>query len=373
MRYCKKCLFPDTKPDLFFDENGVCDACNSSEKKHNYENGIDWKEREKEFNEIIEKYRSKDGMKYDCIVPVSGGKDSTYQVYRMKIIHKMNPLAITFDQFDQTDIGIHNLEILKEIGVDHIHFTLNPKVVRHLVKKGFEIVGDTHWVNHVGIYTVPTRLAVALNIPLIIWGENSQLEYGGPAASKENRYLDKRWRQEFGCMRGFREEDMVDENISMSDLKSLMWPSDEDVKRVGLTAIFYGYYFKWDTHQNMELSKKYGWKSLSKAWEGSWLDYENCDMKFIDIREHLKWVKYGYGRTTDQVNIYLRNKTISREDGIKLVKERDGKFEKSHKKEFCDYIGITDTEFDRIRDTYVNTDIFEKDSNGEWKFKNENL
>ena len=366
MKYCKRCLFPDTKPDLYFDEEGICDACRSAERKHGKEKAIDWKARANEFKTILEKYRSKDGMKYDCIVPVSGGKDSTFQVYAMKIFHKMNPLAVTFDQFDATDVGKHNLDILRSIGVDHIHFTINPDIVRRLVRKGFEIVGDSHWINHVGIYTVPTKLAVALKIPLLIWGENSQLEYGGPASSRDNSVLDKRWRQEFGCMRGFREEDMVDDSIKLSDMKSLIWPSDEEIKEVGVTGIFYGYYFKWDTHVNMEISKKFGWKSLSKPWAGSWLDYENCDMKFLDIREHLKWVKYGYGRATDQVNIYIRNGQMTRAEGLKIVKEIDGNIDSEHKKEFCQYIGITEKEFDRIRDTFVNTDLFKKDSNGEW-------
>jgi len=371
MKYCKRCLFPDTKPDIYFDEEGICDACRSAERKHGIEESIDWDARGKEFKEIIEKYRSKDGMKYDCVVPVSGGKDSMFQVYAMKVIHKMNPLAVTFDQFDATDISKHNLDALRSIGVDHIHFTLNPKIVRRLVKKGFEIVGDPHWVNHVGIYTVPTRVAVAFKIPLLIWGENPQLEYGGPAKSRDNKVLDKRWRQEFGCMRGFREEDMVDDVIQLSDMKSLMWPSDEEIKEVGVTGLFYGYYHKWGTPHNLAVSKKYGWKPLPEAWPGSWLDYENCDMSFLEIREHLKWVKYGYGRASDQANIYIRGGLITREEGLKIAKENDGKMDPKHVKEFCKYIGITEKEFDRIRDTFVNTDIFEKDKKGEWKLKEE--
>lgn len=371
MKYCKKCLFPDTKPDIYFDEEGVCDACRSAERKKGAENSINWSLRENEFSEIIEKYRSNDGMKYDCIVPVSGGKDSCFQVYAMKIVHKMNPLAVTFDQFDQTDTGRHNLDVLRNIGVDHIHFTLNPKIVKKLVRKGFEIVGDPHWVNHVGIYTIPARIAVSFKIPLIIWGENPQLEYGGPAASRENKFLDKRWRQEFGCMRGFREEDMVDDEISMSDMKSLLYPSDEEIRSVGVTGLFYGFFFKWNAREHLKIVEKYGWKRLTEPWPGSWLDYENCDMKFLDIREHLKWLKYGYGRVTDQVNIDIRNGLISRTEAIKIIKERDGVLTEWMKKEFCEYIGISESDFDRIRDTFVNKDIFEMGLGGKWELKND--
>jgi N-acetyl sugar amidotransferase len=370
MKYCKRCLFPDTKPDIYFDEECICDACRSAERKHGIEKSIDWEARAKEFSEILEKFRSKDGMQYDCIIPVSGGKDSFFQAYAMKKIHNMNPLAVTFDQFDTVDTGRYNLDILRSIGVDHIHFTLNPLIVKKLVKKGFKIVGDPYWVNHVGMFTIPFRIAVAFNIPLIIYGENTPLEYGGPAADRERRIFDKRYRQEFCGMRGFREEDMVDDEIALSDLKSLFFPSDEEVHRVGVTGLFYGAFFKWNARKHMKIAKEYGWKPLEKPWEGSWLDYENCDMKFLDIREHLKWLKFGYGRVTDQVNIDIRNNDLTRKEALEIVKERDGQFDPKHKREFCDFIGITEEEFDQVADTFVNTDIFTK-KDGKWVLKEE--
>ena len=367
MNYCKRCLFPDTKPDLFINDEGVCDACMSAEKKHHTEKGIDWDYRANEFKDVINKYRSKDAMQYDCIVPVSGGKDSLFLVHVMKNVHQMNPLAVTFHQFDQTPTGEQNLEILRNLGVDHVHFTLNPNISKKLVEKGFKIVGDPHWVSHVGIFTVPARIAVNFNVPLIIWGENSQLEYGGPAADRERRVLDKRWRQEFAGMRGFREEDMVGEDLSISDLKMLLYPSDEDINKVGVTGLFYGYYFKWDTQENFEIAKTFGWKPLPEPWSGSWFDYENCDTEFQDLHDHLKWLKYGFGRTTDHVNMYIRKGLISRDEGINIVRELDGKF--SHKKEFCEYINLSAKDFDKIRDGFVNKDIFTKDDRGEWVLK----
>lgn len=333
------------------------------------DNAIDWKAKANEFNTLIDKHRSKNGMRYDCIVPVSGGKDSVFQTHAMKVIHRMNPLAVTFDQFDASDISRHNLDVLRSIGVDHIHFTLNPKIVKQLVRKGFEIVGDPHWVNHVGIFSIPMNIAVKFNIPLLIWGEQPQFEYGGPENSREKMVLDKRWRQEFGGMRGFREEDMVCTDISMSDLKALLWPATEDINRVGVMGVFYGYFFKWNAREHIKISEQYGWKHLPIPWDGSWLDYENVDMKFIDIREHLKWVKYGYGRTTDQVNIDIRNGVLSRSEAIKIVNERDGKYSKEHKQEFCEFIEISEDKFDKIIDSFVNTDIFDRDINGKWKLK----
>jgi len=373
VRYCKRCLFPDTKPDLYFDDAGVCDACKSAERKHGVEDAIDWEARGKSFDELLVDAREKANGWYDCIVPVSGGKDSTWQVYAMKKIHGMNPLAITFDQFDQTETGLLNLEMLKSIGVDHVHFTLNPNIVRALVKKGFEIVGDPYWVNHVGMFTVPHNFAVKLKIPLVVYGENPQFEYGGPSQSRDNMMMDQRWRQEFGGMRGFREEDMVDEEINLTDLRMLQFPSDTDVHEARTLGIFYGHFFKWDAGKHTELVKGLGWVPLPVPPAGSWIDYENCDMKFIDIRERIKYLKYGYGRATDQLNIELRHGRISREDALNFAKKIDGNVDPENVIEFCNYIQISREEYEEVMDSFVNHDIFEKDANNDWTLINERV
>jgi len=366
IKFCKKCLFPETKPDLYFNDEGICDSCISASRIHGISNSIDWNERKKNFESIVKEYRG--GDKYNCIVPVSGGKDSTWQVYAMKNIYGMKPLAVTFDQFDQTDIGNYNLDILRDIGVDHIHFTLNPKVVKNLVKKGFEIVGDPYWVNHVGMFTVPFTFAAKFDVNLVIYGENPQLEYGGPEKSRDSMIMDRRWRQEFSGMRGFREEDMIDHEITSADIDALRYPSDKEVAEKNIRGLFYGHFHKWDAMEHIKICEDIGWKRLAEPPKGSWVDYENCDMKFIDIREHIKYLKYGYGRATDQLNIELRNGRITRKEALSIVKEIDGEFSKENKELFCDYINITGTRFDKIVDSFVNTELFEK-VNGKWIFK----
>ncbi|MCD4761753.1 N-acetyl sugar amidotransferase, partial [bacterium] len=187
MKYCRKCVMPNTKPDLHFDQEGVCDACRSTVKKNR---NIDWIKRKNEFEAIIKRYRSKEGNNYDCIIPVSGGKDSTFQAYMMKKVCKLNPLCVYFEPTCRTDLGKKNIDNLGNLGIDVIEFKKNPVVYKKMVIEGFKRVGDHEWPNHVGIFTVPINIAVKFRIPLILWGENSQLEYGGPAASAEKNYLD---------------------------------------------------------------------------------------------------------------------------------------------------------------------------------------
>ena len=238
MKYCKKCLFPETKPDLYFDKDGICDSCHSAARKHGILDAIDWKSKAKHFDELVEKAKCNKKGIYDCIVPVSGGKDSTFQVLEAKNKHNMKVLAVTFDQFDQTETGRRNIEVLKEIGVDHIHYTLSPPVVKKLVKKGFELIGDPYWVNHVGIFTIPYTIAANFKIPLVIFGENPQLEYGGPDSSRDSFVMDKRWRQEFGGMRGLRESDMIDLDITEDDLAALYFPKDDELKHANVLGVF---------------------------------------------------------------------------------------------------------------------------------------
>jgi len=373
MNYCKKCLFPETKPDLYFDDAGICDSCHSADRKHGLLNAIDWKKKAKQFEDLVENAKKiKKGI-YDCIVPVSGGKDSTYQVLRAKNKHGMKVLAVTFDQFDQTDIGRYNLKILQEIGVDHIHFTLSPIVVKKLVKKGLELVGDPYWVNHVGMFTVPYLMAVNFQTPLVIYGENPQLEYGGPEASRDSFIMDKRWRQEFGGMRGLRESDMIDLEINEADLLALNFPADEKMKDANVMGVFYGSFYKWDIGKQLPLVEEIGWKRLSRPPEGSWVDYENCDMRFIDIRERIKFLKFGYGRATDQINIEIRNGRISREEGLSIVKKTDGKVSRKNENDFCNFLEISKQEYLAIIDSFVNKNIFSTLQLGEYRLKHERV
>ncbi len=227
IRYCIRCVMPETKPDLSIDDEGVCDACRSAEHKHE----IDWDERREELKDLLERYRSKDGSNYDCIVPVSGGKDSTFQV--MTILELgYRPLTVTWSACSYTEIGRKNIENMQKLGVDHIQFTPNPRVYRAMFTEAFRRVGDGCWPCHVGIFSYPVRVAVNYKVPLLVYGENPQLEYGGPAAKSRDSVIDRAWLEEFGGLLGNRIDDMLGvEGITEADLIPYRYPSDEELRR----------------------------------------------------------------------------------------------------------------------------------------------
>ena len=367
IKYCIKCLFPETKPDLHFNEEGICSACIAAEEK---DKGIDWKERERQLFEITEYYRKKpDEIGWDCIIPVSGGKDSTYQVYFMKEVCHMNPLCVCFETTSVTEIGQRNLDNITRLGVDVIHFKKNHNAYKSMVIEGFKRVGDEMWPNHVGIFTIPVMVAVKFNIPLIIWGENSQQEYGGPnLESIKSRTLNRQWLEEFGGLLGNRIQDMVGVNgITKRDLTPFFYPSDQDIERVGVFGIFLGHYFFWDARKQLEIIKKHGFSVKEDGpVEGTYTNYENLDEKLVGLHDYLKFVKYGFGRATDHVCIDIRNKRMSREEGLKLVHQYDGKYPHYAISEFIKYSGMTKPEIDDVIDSFTNPVLFAQGENGKF-------
>lgn len=367
LKYCKKCVMPSTKPDLVFNEEGVCNACT------NYENRahVDWKQRDVELKEILEKYRDVDGKNYDCIIPVSGGKDSTYQVIKMLELG-MTPLCVTATTCDLSEIGRKNIDNIKELGVDYIEYSINPKVRRALNRIGLEQVGDISWPEHVAIFTIPVRVAVQLNIPLIIYGENSQNEYGGPVTEADNKVIDRRWLEEFGGLLGMRVSDLVGfEGLTNKDLIALRYPSDEELKNVGVTGLFLGYFTPWDGLANTLVAVANGFTSYEKTVEGSIVNYENLDNHQTGIHDYFKFLKFGFGRATDLACIHVRRGRITRSEAIEMVKKHDGQFPSSYLgkplEDILDPLGYTVEEFEKICDKFTNKKIFVKNANGSLK------
>jgi len=372
MKFCNRCLYPDTKPELQFNDQGICSACTNYEWKQT----VNWNEKKSELKQILEKYRSKDGKNYDCIIPVSGGKDSTYQTYVIKEEFGLNPLVVNFHPLDQTVIGRKNLENLKILGVDCIEFTANPNVYLKMAKFGLTELGDFQWPEHIGIFTIPVQIAVRYKIPLIIWGENPQLEYGGPISVSTNTILDREWNEKHGgyFLDKIRPEDMTKYGFELNDLKPYLYPSDEEIRKIGITGIFLGSYINWNIFQQLEFVKKLGFNENDELKEGTYDKWENLDVYFTVFHDYFKFLKYGFGRATDHASIEIRYDRITREEGLKLVKKSEGKIPRKYLKQFLESAKITEVEFHKICDKFTNMELFKKDGNGNLiKDQDENL
>lgn len=373
LEYCTRCVMPSSKPDLIIDSDGICNACSAYQNRER----IDWEKRAKNFNEIIRQYQNPQSA-WDCIVPVSGGKDSTYQVVRMLQLG-LNPLCVTATTCDLSVIGRKNIENIKSLGVDYIEFSPNKIVRRKLNRIGLTEVGDISWPEHVSIFTIPVRIALQFKVPLIVWGENPQNEYGGPASESNNNVLTRRWLEEFGGLLGMRVADIpLTSNIDKKHLFPYMYPSDEELNAVGVTGLYLGYYFPWDGLSNALIAQANGFQTFEKVVEGSMVNYENVDNHQTGIHDYFKYLKFGFSRATDIACLHVRRGRITRTDALDIVKKHDGQFPWTYLNkpinEILEPLDMTVSEFIEICDQFTNKSIFRKNADGSlYKDKNGNL
>lgn len=369
VKYCKRCLYPNTSAHpLVLDDEGICSGCRVSEEIDE----IDWGTRREAFREILEEYKSKDGSNYDCIIPASGGKDSTYQTYIIKEIFKLNPLVVTFNHGFNTKIGLQNLEnIRKQFGVDHIRFTPSPTITRKLARKTLKMIGDPCWHCHTGINVFPVQVAVRYNIPLIIWGEQGLLNLAGSYSLHDMIEMTRKVQKEH-AQRGCEWSDMIDneENITRQDLQWAIYPSDEDIQRVGVRGVFMGNYFPWNQKKQTEfLIEKYGFKTGPQ--ERTYNTYENCECHHCGgVHDYLKFIKFGYGRATDHASLDIRWGRLNRQQAIALACHYDKKRPKDLDI-FLKYINMTEDEFMEIANKFRDPKIWTKDKDGNWYMKTE--
>ena len=267
---------------------------------------------------------------------------------------------------DQTEIGKKNLENLKKLDVDCIEFSPKPKIYSKLAKFGLTELGDFQWPEHIGIFTVPVQIAVKYKIPLIIWGENPQFEYGALTNIDEETILDKQWTEKHGgyFLDKITPQDMTKYGFEMKDLKPYLYPSNEEIKEVGVTGVFLGSYIKWDIFKQLELVKKLGFSEDSEIREGTYDSWENLDVKFTSFHDYFKFLKFGFGRATDHASIEIRYGRITRQKGLELVKKHEGKIPTKYLDEFLKAAEISHDEFIEICDKFTNKELFKKDQNG---------
>jgi hypothetical protein len=220
------------------------------------------------------------------------------------------------------------------------------------------------WANHMGIWSVPVHFAIKFDIPLILWGESPQMEYGGAETVSEinKKIFDEDWVNDYGCLNGLRPQDMVSEElgITLSDVKMYIYPSKEEVEKWGGVGVFMGYFFKWDIPTNLEIIEKMGWSRRAGRIEVSYTDYEKLDCLSMNLHDYLKYVKYGYGRATDSASRDIRNNLINREQGVRLAEKYDGIYPKECVERFCTHFKMSREEFDSICESFANKALFER-------------
>ncbi len=365
MQYCTRCVNPENiYGGITFDEQGVCSRCRDYERYvNNFPTPQDREKRKQQFVDILERYRSKDGSNYDFIVPVSGGKDSLYQVHLMKKEFGFNPLLVTFNHTFNTRTGIFNMSnMVEKLGVDHIRFTPNPQLVSKLCRLSLEKFGDMCWHCHAGIFTFPLRIALMHKIPLLI----SQEKYYGIKSAEGGLYTTINPTDRIFGIRA-EAEDMISEKhgIQRKDLVQWMRPSQEELDQAGIRGLCITDFIQWDSKEITEfLIKEYGFKT--KEHDLTYDCYANCECHHCSgTHDYLRYLKVGHGRATDDAGIDIRKGLMTREEGLAMVEKYDGR-RPADMDIFLKRTGITEEEFNTIMDGKRDLNFWSKDADGNW-------
>lgn len=323
MLWCQKCVLPmSSAVTVSLDKQGICSACRVHEQKTH----IDWDKRFDILLEEVEDYRKASG--YECIIGVSGGKDSYYQVHFVKEKLGLNPLLVTYNGNNYLDVGWENLLRMKEVfNVDHYIMSPSIDLLIRLNRLGLTMMGDMNWHNHAGIATLPMQLAVKFNIPLVFWGEHGWTDLGGMHSMHDFVEYTARFRKD-QQMRGYDWHDMInrdDEVILENEMEAFKYPLDREISEVGLRGLFIGNFDIWDANAHTKLVKeRYGWKESPVPFERTYRRFSNLDDRYENgAHDYLKYIKFGYGRATDHACKDIRSGYLSREEGIDKVRQYD--------------------------------------------------
>lgn len=367
MKYCTKCLMPDTRPGLTFNNEGICAACINYEKLQS----TDWEQRWKELEKLCDKYRGNNGNGYDCAIAISGGKDSHFQTYIMKEKMKMNPVLLAVGNVDWTETGRKNFDNISDaFGCDIISFQPNIKVARKIFKQAFEELGSPTWYVDALIYSYPLRMCMKLGVKLLIYGEDVNYTYGGEFNEETPSALMQPYND---VVKPVWDTWLKDGDLTEQDLESAKMPSLEEVKSAGLDPTYLSYFVPWSSVHNYEVAKRWGFRHLGHEYqrEGSIDNYDQIDSIPYLLNPYLKYLKFGHSVATDNGSRWIRYGLKTRAEMIPIVEETDGKLDQGIVDKFCEFTKISHHEFWQIMDKWYNKDLFEQDKDGVWhpKFK----
>ena len=360
MKWCQRCVLPDTRPNLELDKEGVCNAC----RMHGSKPQIPWQARSEELRDVVAHAKAS-GARYDCVIPVSGGKDSTWQTIKCLELG-LRPLAVTWRPPGRTPIGQRNLDNLRNLGVDHVDFSINPAIERTFMKKTLIEAGSPSIPMHLAIFAIPPSLAVAFGIPLVVWGENSAFEYGHASDSHVGAQLTGDWLRSYGVTGGTSAQDWVGPDLPPELMGAYLGPSERELQDHSLRAVFLGYYLQWDPKMTAEEAMRHGFRADDDGPRTGVYDFADIDDEFISIHHWMKWFKFGFTRTFDNLSIEIRNGRLTREEALAYVRLHGISEPTRDIVSLCGYLGMTRHEFDSVCDSWRNLDIWEKGPDGRW-------
>ncbi len=374
--WCKKCVMSNQRPRIIFDEEGICSGCRNNETKQK----TNWKEREKELIDLLDQHRSKTGD-YDVIVPSSGGKDSGYVAHQLKYKYNMNPLTVTWSPLEYTNIGHQNLKSKIDSGFNNILFRPNTLFQKKLARLCLEELGDAFHVFVLGQVCYPFHIALKMNIKLVFYGENGELEYAGDPKNLDKPYKPiSEWNSNYFkgsnlnelIKFGLEKKDYLsNKDFSNSDLKFYLPPNEQKLLEAGIKGkYFFGYFKKWIPQENYYyVSKNLNFKPNQERTEGTYSKYASLDDKFDGMHYYMRYIKFGLGRCVEDASHEIRDGHLTREEAISLVNKYEGEFPKKYYNEFLKYLNITDAKFWEIVDSWRPKHLWEKKGNY-WQLKN---
>ena len=359
--WCSNCLNMSTRPRITFDHRGWCNACQWMEEKKT----LDWESRRHELAEILDKYRSRNGG-FDCIVPVSGGKDGSYVSHQLKHEYGMHPLAVTVTPALSLELGNLNLRNYIESGYNHIQINPDARVMQILNRQGFIEKGFPYYGWLTAIQAGVVRLAVNLNIPLLFYGEDGEVEYGGSTESKNRAMYDIGYMKRI-YLEGGHEKVLRSSGLSDSELYFFLFPNETELAGKDLQITHWSYFESWDPYRNYLVAKEHcGLQEADANNTGTFTNFSQNDQALYSLHTYMMYIKFGFGRATQDAGIEIRRGAMTRDQAVNLVRLYDGHYPEEYLETYLDYYQMDQNAFDAVIDRWVNKELFTKE-NGRWR------
>jgi N-acetyl sugar amidotransferase len=361
LRWCSNCLAMSSRPRITFDDRGWCNACVWMEKKKT----LDWASREQELAQLLDKHRRSNGQ-FDCLVPVSGGKDGSYVAYNLKHKYGMNPLCLTVTPPLPLPLGEQNLRAFVESGYSHISVNGPHESMRILNRAGLVEMGFPYYGWLIATQSTPVRMARQLGIGLIFYGEDGEVEYGGTTETDKSPIYDVKYMKRIYLEGGY-DNVLKATRLPESDLFFFRFPSDEELTNSPIELTHWSYFENWDPYRNYLIAKEYcGLKEAESSNAGTFTNFSQNDQALYALHTYLMYLKFGFGRATQDASIEIRRGAMDRQQAVNLVRLYDGQYPKEFLETYLNYYQITKAEFDLVLDRWANRELFDK-VDGYWK------